>query len=146
MNGVYPLPLRLFPRVDTRDVGDAAARALLDPNIPSGGYALVGPESLSGAQSAAHWSVALGWPVHYAPDMALTDQLPADNLLAGSAAAQLRRVHPRHGGRVGWRAAGRSRIRVGSLTWRTNLEAARLRRWPRKRCTVGERPCFTTET
>jgi uncharacterized protein YbjT (DUF2867 family) len=75
LNGVYPLPLRLFPRVDTRDVGDAAARALLDSNVPSGGYALVGPESLSGAQSAAHWSAALGWPVRYMPDMALTDQL-----------------------------------------------------------------------
>jgi uncharacterized protein YbjT (DUF2867 family) len=75
LDGVYPMPLRLVPRVDARDVGDAAARALLDPNVPSGSYALVGPESLSGEQCAAHWSAALGRTVGYAPDIALTDQL-----------------------------------------------------------------------
>jgi|GEM_PF-1837278 len=75
LDGVYPLPLRLVPRVDARDVGDAAARALLDPNVPSGSYALFGPESLSGEQSAATWSAALGRPVRYAPNIALTDEL-----------------------------------------------------------------------
>jgi hypothetical protein len=73
--GAYPLPLNLAPRVDTRDVGDAAARALLDPTVPSGSYRLVGPESLTGEQSAANWSAALGWPVRYAPDITMTDQL-----------------------------------------------------------------------
>jgi uncharacterized protein YbjT (DUF2867 family) len=72
--GTYPLPLRLIPRVDTRDVGDAAARALLDPDVPSGGYPLVG-ESLSGEQTAANWSAALGRAVRYQPDIALTDEL-----------------------------------------------------------------------
>lgn len=75
LTGTYPLPLRLIPRVDTRDVGDAAARALLDPAVPSGGYSLVGPESLSGEQTAANWSAALGKPIRYAPDQELTDQL-----------------------------------------------------------------------
>ncbi len=75
LDGTYPLPLRLAPRVDTRDVGDAAARALLDPTIPAGGYWLVGPESLSGEHTAANWSAALGREVRYAPDITLTDQL-----------------------------------------------------------------------
>ncbi|MDB5045438.1 MAG: hypothetical protein JWQ08_1488 [Deinococcus sp.] len=73
--GRYPLPLGLVPRVDTRDVGEAAARALLDPALPSGDYSLVGPESLSGEQTAAHWSAALGHAVSFAPDLALTDAL-----------------------------------------------------------------------
>lgn len=75
LNGLYPMPLRLVPRVDTRDVGAAAARALLDPSIPSGAYGLVGPASLSGEQSAHNWSVALGRPVRYAPDIPLFDRL-----------------------------------------------------------------------
>lgn len=73
--GQYPLPLGRIPRVDTRDVGEAAARALLDPTVPSGGYSLVGPESVGGEQTAAHWSAALGRPVRYAPDLAATDAI-----------------------------------------------------------------------
>jgi uncharacterized protein YbjT (DUF2867 family) len=68
LSGTYPLPLRLAPRVDTRDVGDAAARALVDSAIRSGAYWLVGPESLTGEQSAANWSRAVGRPVRYDPD------------------------------------------------------------------------------
>lgn len=75
LSGRYPLPLGLVSRVDTRDVGEAAARALLDPSVPPGDYALVGPESLSGEQTAAHWSAALGRSVAYAPDLAVTDAL-----------------------------------------------------------------------
>lgn len=78
LGGRYPLPLRLSPRIDTRDVGDAAARALLDPGVPSGAYAMVGPESLSGEQTAAHWSDALGREVRYEPDIELTDKLLED--------------------------------------------------------------------
>ncbi len=73
--GHYPLPLGLVPRVDTRDVGEAAARALLDPAVPAGEYALVGPESLSGEQTAAHWSAALNRPVTATPDLAAVDAL-----------------------------------------------------------------------
>ncbi|PNY79600.1 SDR family oxidoreductase [Deinococcus koreensis] len=73
--GRYPFPMGLVPRVDTRDVGEAAARALLDPSVPGGDYALVGPESLSGAMTAAHWAAALGRPVTHVPDLAVTDAL-----------------------------------------------------------------------
>jgi uncharacterized protein YbjT (DUF2867 family) len=75
LTGTYPMPLRLFPRVDTRDVGDAAARALLDPSVRSGAYSLVGPESLSGEQTAATWSAALGREIRYTSDISLTDSL-----------------------------------------------------------------------
>jgi len=75
--GRYPLPLGLVPRVDTRDVGEAAARALLDPSVPSGSYSLVGPESLGGEATAAHWASALGQPVIYRPDLAEADALLA---------------------------------------------------------------------
>lgn len=67
--GTYPLPLAGVGRVDTRDIGDAAARALLDPHIPGGAYALTTPGSLSGADAAAEWSAALGRPVSYEPDL-----------------------------------------------------------------------------
>ncbi|PYE55190.1 SDR family oxidoreductase [Deinococcus yavapaiensis] len=66
--GRFILPMGLVPRVDTRDIGDAAARALLDGSVASGAYSLVGPTSLTGEESAAAWSVALGRSVAYAPD------------------------------------------------------------------------------
>ncbi|WP_027482229.1 NAD(P)H-binding protein [Deinococcus pimensis] len=75
LSGTYPLPLRGITRVDTRDVGDAAARALLDFSVPSGAYALTGPEALSGEQSAANWAAALGREVRHAPDIHVTDAL-----------------------------------------------------------------------
>lgn len=75
LTGTYPMPLRLFPRVDTRDVGDAAARALLDPSVKSGAYSLFGPESMSGEQIAANWSAALGREIRYTADVPLTDSL-----------------------------------------------------------------------
>lgn len=46
-------------RVDVRDLGDAAARACLDPTLPSGAYPLVGPESLDGHACARTWSATL---------------------------------------------------------------------------------------
>jgi uncharacterized protein YbjT (DUF2867 family) len=75
--GRYPLPLGLVPRVDTRDVGEAAARALLDHSVPSGSYSLVGPASLGGEATAAHWASALGQPVTYRPDLAEVDAVLA---------------------------------------------------------------------
>ncbi|HSL82483.1 MAG TPA: NmrA family NAD(P)-binding protein, partial [Thermoanaerobaculia bacterium] len=65
LGGEYPLSLRQFPRVDARDVGEAAARALLDPTVPPGAYTLVGPASLTGEVVAANWTAALGHPVRY---------------------------------------------------------------------------------
>lgn len=64
--GVFRQPFeRGINRVDVRDIGDAGARALLDPNLPAGAYPLVGPRSLSGAECAAIWSAATGRPVRY---------------------------------------------------------------------------------
>jgi uncharacterized protein YbjT (DUF2867 family) len=70
--GRYPQPLgtRGANRVDCRDIGDAAARALLDEDIDSGGYPLVGPEpALTGPQCAAVWASALGREVTYDGDL-----------------------------------------------------------------------------
>ncbi len=71
--GTLPLPLRGCPRVDTRDVGDAAARALLDPAHRPGAYSLVGPEALSGEETCSNWTAALGRPVRYAPSIDAAD-------------------------------------------------------------------------
>lgn len=54
-------------RVDTRDIGDAAAIALLD-DLPTGAYHIVGPDMWTGPQCAEVWSEALGRPVIYAPE------------------------------------------------------------------------------
>lgn len=69
-DGVYPLPLgrRGVNAVDTRDIGDAAARALIDPSVAPGPYPLVGPAALTGAERAAAWAEALGREVRYAGD------------------------------------------------------------------------------
>ncbi|HKU40649.1 MAG TPA: NmrA family NAD(P)-binding protein [Polyangiales bacterium] len=55
-------------RIDVRDLGEAALRALLDDSVPSGAYAIVGPESLTGEACAAVWAQALGRPVRSAPE------------------------------------------------------------------------------
>jgi uncharacterized protein YbjT (DUF2867 family) len=67
--GLYPNPIGRKPanRVDTRDVGDAAAIALLDDLAP-GSYPVVGPEPWTGERCAAVWSTALGRDVTYAGD------------------------------------------------------------------------------
>lgn len=82
-DGVYPLPLgrRGVNAVDTRDIGDAAARALLDPSVAPGPYPLVGPDSPTGAERAAAWAEALGRDVRYAGDDIDTwDRLVADRM------------------------------------------------------------------
>lgn len=65
--GVYPQPLgdKGCSRVDVRDIAEAAAIALT-----AGGYAgetfnLVGPDALTGSQTAEIWSRALGRPIAY---------------------------------------------------------------------------------
>lgn len=58
--GEYVLPLKGINRVDVRDLGDAAARALLDRSVTPGAYPVVGPASLSSAESAATWARVLG--------------------------------------------------------------------------------------
>jgi uncharacterized protein YbjT (DUF2867 family) len=66
--GHYPQALgtKRANRVDTRDIGDAAARALLD-DLPSGSYQIVGPDQWTAAQCADVWSETLGREVRYAP-------------------------------------------------------------------------------
>jgi uncharacterized protein YbjT (DUF2867 family) len=68
--GTFPEPLGHggINRVDVRDVGDAAARALLDPSLPGGAYPVVGPASLNGPACAAVWAEALGREVRYTGD------------------------------------------------------------------------------
>ena len=66
--GVYPQPLGDVgcSRVDTRDIADAAVRALTEDGHLGKTYALVGPEPLTGERCAAEFSKALGKPVAYA--------------------------------------------------------------------------------
>lgn len=59
---------RPINRVDVRDLGDAAARACLDPSLRSGAYPIFGPRSLDGAACAAKWAAALGRPVAFEDD------------------------------------------------------------------------------
>lgn len=67
--GHYPQPLgrRAANRVDTRDIGDAAAIAVTT-DLASGAYPLVGPDGWTGARCADVWTDALGMPVTYAGD------------------------------------------------------------------------------
>ncbi|WP_392544554.1 SDR family oxidoreductase [Oryzobacter telluris] len=65
---VHPTHPKGLNRVDLRDVGEAAARVLLDPAFPSGSYSLVGPRSLTGPECAQVWADALGHPVRYVGD------------------------------------------------------------------------------
>lgn len=66
--GRYPNPMgeKAVSRVDTRDIGDAVARAVVDDDVAPGAYPLVGPDVWTGPQVAAVWSEALGRPVEYA--------------------------------------------------------------------------------
>lgn len=63
---VQPLSRKGINRVDLRDVGELAARALTEADFPAGVHSVVGPESLSGAECARVWSEALGRPIRYA--------------------------------------------------------------------------------
>jgi uncharacterized protein YbjT (DUF2867 family) len=55
-------------RVDTRDIGEAAVRALTEPGHTGKTYTLAGPEALTGEDSARIFSDALGRKVAYAGD------------------------------------------------------------------------------
>jgi uncharacterized protein YbjT (DUF2867 family) len=81
--GRYPQPLgtRGASRFDCRDIGDAAARALVDEDVASGGYPLVGPDpALTGPQCAAVWASALGREVTYDGDLGSWRALVADRM------------------------------------------------------------------
>jgi uncharacterized protein YbjT (DUF2867 family) len=68
--GVYPQPLGSagVSRVDTRDIADAAVRALTEDGHAGKTYTLAGPDPLTGALCAAEFANALGRPVAYAGD------------------------------------------------------------------------------
>lgn len=66
--GVYPITFeRGVNRVDVGDIADVAVRALLDEELPSGAYPVIGPESLTSADCARIWSAVLGRPVREDP-------------------------------------------------------------------------------
>jgi len=65
--GVYPQPIGDvgLSRVDTRDIGEAAVRALTEEGHLGKTYALVGPDAVTGSDCAAEYSKAVGKPVAY---------------------------------------------------------------------------------
>ena len=68
--GVYPQPIGNvgISRVDTRDIGEAAVRALTEGGHLGKTYALVGPDAVTGNSCAADFAKALGKPVAYGGD------------------------------------------------------------------------------
>lgn len=70
LEGRYTQPLgaRGVTQVDVRDIADAAATILLDPDLPRGCFCVTGPEAMSGPRAAAIWASALDRPVVYAGD------------------------------------------------------------------------------
>jgi uncharacterized protein YbjT (DUF2867 family) len=68
--GLYPMPLGLvgISAVDTRDIAEAAAIALMSEEHYGKTYNLNGPEVLSGPKLASIWSGLLGKQVRYAGD------------------------------------------------------------------------------
>jgi uncharacterized protein YbjT (DUF2867 family) len=67
---VYPQPIGSagVSRVDTRDIGEAAAIALTTAGHEGQTYDLVGPEAVTGESTARTWSSVLGKPIAYAGD------------------------------------------------------------------------------
>ena len=65
--GVYPQPLgdKGCSRVDVRDIAEAAAIALTAGGHAGETYNLVGPDALTGSQTAEVWSRILGRPIAY---------------------------------------------------------------------------------
>jgi uncharacterized protein YbjT (DUF2867 family) len=80
---VVPLAAKGVNRVDLRDVAELVARALTEPDFPSGSYVVVGPESLSGEQCARIWSEQLERPVRYTGDDDAEFQAALDRHLTG---------------------------------------------------------------
>jgi uncharacterized protein YbjT (DUF2867 family) len=82
-SGVYPVPLKGFSMVSTTDVGEAAARALVEPAFPAGTFRVVGPRTMSGEDAAAAWACELGRPVRYTGDDAAAWARTAEYRLPG---------------------------------------------------------------
>ena len=67
---IYPQPIGSagISRVDTRDIGEAAAIALTTGEHGGQTYDLVGPEAVTGESTAKTWSAVLGKPIAYGGD------------------------------------------------------------------------------
>ncbi len=68
--GLYPTPLggRGVDRVDVRDIADCAVRALTKTGYEGRTYAVVGPDTLTGASIAGTYAKHLGREIRYAGD------------------------------------------------------------------------------
>jgi uncharacterized protein YbjT (DUF2867 family) len=68
--GVYPRPIGSVgvSRVDLRDVADAAARLLLEPEPAGAFHVMAGPDELTGTEVARVYSRHVGRTVRYAGD------------------------------------------------------------------------------
>ena len=68
--GVYPQPLGGVgvSRVDVRDIAELAAVALTSDSQGDTSYDVVGPRPVTGPETAAIWSRALGKPIAYGGD------------------------------------------------------------------------------
>lgn len=68
--GIYPMPIGHAGiwSIDTTDIAEAAANALLDDAAIGQAVNLCGPDELTGTIYAAHWAAALGRPVMYGGD------------------------------------------------------------------------------
>jgi uncharacterized protein YbjT (DUF2867 family) len=66
--GVYPQPIGSvgLSRIDVRDIAEASAIALTQAGHARRTYELAGPRALTGDETAAIWSDALGRPIQYA--------------------------------------------------------------------------------
>ena len=67
---VYPQPIGStgISRVDTRDIGEAAAIALTQDGHGGETYDLVGPDVVTGESTAKTWASVLGKPITYGGD------------------------------------------------------------------------------
>ncbi|MEO8430856.1 MAG: NmrA family NAD(P)-binding protein, partial [Acidobacteriota bacterium] len=65
--GVYPQPIGDIgiSRVDTRDIAEAAVRALTEEGHLGKTYTIAGPDAVSGEDCAAEFAKALGKPIAY---------------------------------------------------------------------------------
>ena len=68
--GVYPQPFGSagLSRVDADDIAEAVVRVLLEEGHHGRAYGLVGPDVLTGPQTAEIWSRALGREIRYGGD------------------------------------------------------------------------------
>ena len=124
LDGSFPQPFeRPVNRVDVRDVGAAAARALLDPGLTSGAYPVIGPESVTGDTCAAAWAGALGREV----------RCEHDPVRMNAAIARALQGKKRDDFWARMRCCGASRCPPTRHSWQ-----------PRPRCSAGHRIAYAS--